>query len=147
MIPDDDHVSRYCSPGKIMSDGLPSAEGFRPPKDLRLSVNWLEFFHELDCAHALDRVRHALQETLTIKPNGRLAVLNVLAAKVAAAEASKTAGLGQPLSICIEHQPLPGNPSHAEIGYPSIAPMIVAAALQSLLQSEHMHPSIATDAA
>ena len=40
-LPDADHVSRYCSPGRI-EDGLPAAAAFElRPQDQYLSVNWL----------------------------------------------------------------------------------------------------------
>ena len=140
LIPDDDHVSRYCSPSRVVN-GLPSAASFRlSAKDEGLSVNWPEFFQNLDCEQALERIRQALHAKLTLKPEGRLAVLNVGAAKAAVARAGRAAGLGGGAGICVVHRPEPGDPSHAEIVPPStIAPMTVAVALQSLVRPEHVH--------
>ena len=74
-LPDADHVSRYCSPGRI-ADGLPSAAAFElRPQDQYLSVNWLEYWGLSDLGVALDRVRGEFD--LRVNENGRFAVLNV----------------------------------------------------------------------
>ena len=44
IVPDADHVSRYCKPSAVDQRGKPMAAAFLPRSDDRfLSVNWLEY--------------------------------------------------------------------------------------------------------
>ena len=84
-LPDDDHVSRYCKPSAIARDGLPLAAAFelRPGEDY-LSVNWLEYFGASNFDAAIESVRNAFHaKGFRLKPNGRLAVLNIGTVKAA----------------------------------------------------------------
>ena len=121
---------------KIDGRGLPSARAFFPGAHKKhLSVNWLEHFGEPDRPSAVARVRLVLDEKITIRPSGWLAVLNVGEAKNAASGAGNT-------TLGVEHLPEPCDPSHAGITGYSSGDMVVGLALQSLVRDEHMYPAV-----
>ena len=48
-VPNQDHISRYCSAIHCKENGQVSGTAFRPSQaDEYLSVNWLEFFQLAD---------------------------------------------------------------------------------------------------
>ena len=99
-LPNEDHISRYCKPSSIDERGIPmsAAFGLRQGEDY-LSVNWLEYFGETDLSAAVERVREVFRsKDFQVRPNGRFAVLNVGAAKIAVHEAAKRA-------LSIDHLP------------------------------------------
>lgn len=75
-LPEQDHISRYCSATRLTEDGLITGAAFhlRPSKKY-LSVNWLEFFQLADRQEQIKEVRKALRLTLGAK--AKIAVLNV----------------------------------------------------------------------
>lgn len=135
-------MAHYCSSSKLDDSRLPSARAFLfRERDSYLSANWLEYFRKPDRADALECVRHALRDKgFTIRPTGRLAVLNVGAAKEAAL------GVGN-RTFYIQYRPEPDDPSHAALGGYEPDPMLVALALQSLVRSENVYEAVATDTA
>jgi len=105
------------------------ADAFVPkPNEEDLSVNWLEVFGKLPQQQAIDCIRSVLQGKLTIKPRGRLAVLNVGAVKDAA---RRTDGC----NLRVNYQPEGNDPSHAGIGgwEATDDPLIVALELRRVL--------------
>ena len=136
-LPDDHHVAHYFGQAAIDEDGLPALHAFLPrPSEQYLSVNWLEYLHARSRAVAIECVRRVLRTKLTIKRSGKLWVLNVGAAKEAARHVGNR-------TLCIEHQPEDGDPSHAGIGGYAGDDMVVAAALQSLVvHDEDLYPAI-----
>ena len=136
-LPDADHVSRYCKPSAVASDGLPKVAAFLPRDDEgHLSVNWLEYLDCPDLGTAVESVRSTFQaKGYGLRPTGRFAVLEVGAVKTAAAE-----GLGRRLRI--HHLPLEDDRSHAGIlGY-TIEDLAVAVELRALVRREHVHPAV-----
>ena len=137
-VPDDDHVSRYGKPSSVDAHGLPLASAFqlRSHED-SLSVNWLETLGARSVDAAIGRVRAAfLDSGFGLRANGRFAVLDVGAAKsVVRAEVG--------LSLRIEHDPLPGNPSHADISGYAAHDLAVAVELASLVSEEDVYPAAA----
>ncbi len=113
-LPDGDHISRYCRPGTVQDNVLLPAAFEISAKEDHLSVNWIEYFKELDLAEAIDRIRTDMRITgYTIRPSGLFVVLNVRDAKTAIYEA-----VGDMPRI--EHRPQPKNELHAGIfGYTS----------------------------
>lgn len=86
------------------------ADAFVPrPNEEDLSVNWLEVFGNLPQRQAVDCIRSVLQGKLTLKHRGRLAVLNVGAAKDAARRIDGC-------DLRVTYQPEGNDPSHAGIG-------------------------------
>ncbi len=75
-LPNDDHVVRYAKPTSVREDGSVDGSEFRlRPSDKGLSVNWLDYYQGIDKSQQLDKVRQSSR--LTMRPNGRLAELNV----------------------------------------------------------------------
>lgn len=109
-IPDDDHVSRYCSPSTV-ENGKISPNAFYFSGDDYLSVTWLEYLGERDIASAVVVVREVLSKKLNVKRNGRIAVLNAGAIRKAVSGAIGVVPR-------IEHMPSDNDKSHAGIfGY------------------------------
>ena len=133
-LPDDDHFAHYCSPRQIDDDGRPAAHAFLPRESEEyLSANWLEYFG-VPRAAAIECVRDALgKKNFTLRRSGRLAVLNVGTAKKAARDAGNE-------TLCVDHQPEEGDPSHSGIGGYTRDDMLVGTALQSVVQA--MLPAI-----
>ncbi len=77
IIPDDDHIARFCRPSHI-SNGTIQATAFMVRKiEQCLSVNWLEF---LNCSNRNDEiteVRKIYNKKLAVSANAQIAVLNV----------------------------------------------------------------------
>lgn len=136
-LPDDDHVSRYCKPSSVGAQGLPLASAFRiRASESALSVNWLEIFGASSTDDAVDRIRTLfLASGFGLRVNGRFAVLNVGAAKAVVREE-----LG--LSLRIEHDPLPDDPSHAGISGLPADDLAAAVELTALVSQEDTYPAI-----
>ncbi len=136
-LPDDDHVSRYCKPSSVGANGLPLASAFRlRASESSLSVNWLEALGESTTDEAIAQVRaRFLAKGFGLRVNGRFAVVNVGAAKAGVREELS-------LSLRIEHDPLPDDPSHAAItGFP-VDDLAVAVELTALVTQEDIYPAI-----
>lgn len=108
-LPDQHHISRYCKPVTI-ADGKPTGASFmlRPVDDF-LSVNWLEYFGNIDQDSQIDKVRECIE--LSLAASGLFAILNVgeIIAKVLN-ECEK--------QISVKQEPTAVDPSHCGIyGY------------------------------
>ena len=134
-LPDDDHVARYCRPSTVVL-GMPRTGAFtlRAGEDY-LSVNWLEHFGAGDVGTAVQLVRAAVARQLELRANGRLAVLNVGAARRAVA---RDAGF----ELRIEHMPTDSDPSHAAMFTSGGHRMKIAVELAALLSSEDVYPAV-----
>lgn len=117
-IPDEDHISRYCSPARV-EDGVPLAAAFRMrPTERYLSVNWLEYWESASMSEALDRVK--MDFALRISEAGRFAVLNV-------SDAKETIERVTHRQASVTHQPTVRMRSHAGVfGYSSDALEVAA---------------------
>ena len=110
-IPEDDSVARYCGPfyvdkGKVTPGGFV----FNKPHEY-LSVNWIEYLGERDLEAAVDAVCEVQRNKITVKPDGRIAVIGVGKAISAVLEADNQ-------QLRIRHMPEPKDPSHSGIsGY------------------------------
>ncbi len=126
-LSDQDHVARYCKPTAMGTDGLPKVSAFElREQDSSLSVNWLEYFGP-DRAISIQQIRQVIR--ITLRPNGRFAVLGVAAAKQAV-----IAGGGS--SPEVTSSPAPGDPSHASIGRYTIEDFQVAVELKALVSQQ-----------
>jgi|SRR6185436_8184261 len=106
-----DHVSRYCSGGRLTSTGKPSGAAFtfntNPPEEF-LSVNWLEYFAGLTPDQQLAEIRKALEATgLTLRRTGRFALYTVQTI----IDNFPSAGT----AVTVLHWPEPDDPSHSGI--------------------------------
>lgn len=136
-VPDDDHVSRYCKPSSVGAHGLPLASAFRlrSYEDF-LSVNWLETLGAASMQDAVGRVRALfLARGFGLRANGRFAVLDVGAAKAVVRDEVA-------LSLRIEHDPLPDDPSHAGISGFAADDLTVAVELTALVGQEDVYPAV-----
>lgn len=136
LIPNDDQIARYCKPSCV-EDGVPLVTAFLPRNDESyLSVNWLEYFRATNPSAAVDRVRDVFcKKGYGLRPNGRFAVLNVGAAKMAVYGAMRRA-------LRIEHLPLADDDSHAGIVGYSSDDLAVALELAALVGPRDVHPPV-----
>lgn len=123
LLPDRDHVARYCKPSTVGERGHPlaSAFGIRAGESY-LSVSWLECLGGRGGSEAaVSRVRESLRSKgFRLRPNGRFALLNVGQMKTAIRRA-----FGR--SLHVNHLPLPDDTSHAGVlGYTEEDRMIAA---------------------
>ena len=93
---DDNIVVRYAKPSLINEDRITGGVFVLRPRELGLSVNWLDFFEECSKEQQLDRVRETSQ--MELSRNGRLAELNV--------GMTKTHLVGELESISFKHKPM-----------------------------------------
>lgn len=109
LLPDQDHICRYCSATKFTENGLITGAAFQlRPSDKYLSVNWLEFFQLTDRQEQIREVRKVLRLTLGAK--ARLAVLNVEAIVNFVHTQSPDAR-----KLRVLHEPEENDPSHSGI--------------------------------
>lgn len=139
-LPDSDHIARYCSP-RMVVDGLPLLEAFVPqPLDVPLSVVWVEHFGDIGSVRTFDDLRRSVGMHLSLRRNGRFAVLNVGRIRNAVATDSDQ-------RVYIRHAPLDDFPSHAEIsGLEHESPRL-SRALQKLIGERDMYPALTDDPA
>ena len=138
MLPDGDHVARYCKPSAVGQDGLPMPAAFelRPQMEDYLSVNWLEFLDASDLDAAVGEVRTAFRRKgYRVKPNGRFAVLEVGEVKAAVSAITGTAR--------VEHRRLVDDESHSGIFGYTADDLAVAVEIAALVQPECVHPATA----
>ena len=129
-LPDEDHVARYCKPSAVGTDGLPKVAAFEfREQEASLSVNWLEYFGP-DRDVSIAEVRQVIR--ITLRPNGRFAVLNVAAAREAV-----VAGGGS--SPKVTSDPVSGDPSHASISGYTIDDFLVAVELKALVRQQDVY--------
>ena len=131
-LPDEHHVARYCKPSSLV-DGLPLPKAFELRKDEEyLSVNWLEYFGESDLNAAVERVQKAFRnKRYQVRPNARLAILDVGTAKNAVRENTKS-------EPAIKHLPSQRDPSHAGIFGCTPDNLAIATDLALLVTLENM---------
>lgn len=136
LLPDADHVARYCKPSTVDNTGVPTAAAFKPRSgEDYLSVNWLEYSGAPTTAVAVQHVRDAFHNKgYRLRSSGRFAVLNVGTARDHVSEA-----LGKQLRI--DHQPLDDDPSHAGIHDYGADDLAVAVELKSLVDRHDIHPA------
>lgn len=110
VIPDGNHITRWCRAATIGEDGLPTSDAFILRPGENLSVNWLEYFSS-SSKIALKGVREKLRSKFNkISPKSKLAKLN--AGDVRAVENKN--------NCCLEVNRFPAcnDKSHSEIaGY------------------------------
>jgi hypothetical protein len=114
-IPDQHHISRYCRPTSLRSDGTPSGVAFRlrsHQNERYLSINWLEHAHSGPRRAQLDEVCKAFSaKGFGVASNARFAVLNLKDVIAHVLEISDH-------KICAAHKPEEHDPSHSGLfGY------------------------------
>ncbi len=111
-LPDDAHIVRYISPSRVDENGIVNGKAFRLRSNEKgLSINWLDFFSDLDKPGQINEVRRLSR--LELRSNGRFAELNVGVAKQAVrAELPNLRFIHDPLSAVDEYE---ADPSHSQI--------------------------------
>ena len=119
------HVARYCKKGTVESGQVMSAAFLPRPNEDGISVNWLEYFSNIQ-EDALAQVR--LHIALNLDSDGRFAVLNV--------------GDVRRLRLQVNHKPSRRDPSHTLIPGFSIQDQDVADDLYGLIIANGIAPAV-----
>jgi len=108
-LPDQDHISRYCAP-KTAPDGQPTGASFMLRQDQKfLSVNWMEYFGDIDIDAQINKIREYIE--LSLAASGLFAVLNV-------GEIIDQVQRNSERQLAVLYEPTPGDPSHSGVyGY------------------------------
>ena len=113
-------------------DGLPKVAAFElRERDTSLSVNWLEYFGP-ERESSIQEIRQVIQ--ITLRPNGRFAILSVAAAKEAVV-------IGGGSSPDVFSSPHLNDPSHASISGYTVDDFDVAVELKALVSHQDVHPA------
>ena len=108
VIPDSNHVSRYCKPSAVYQDRPLVAAFVLRINEANLSVNWLEFLGTRSLEGAIRKVRSGfVGRGYQLRPNGRFVALNVGRCREAATQVER--------QIRVKHLPIDGDCSHAGI--------------------------------
>lgn len=113
ILADTDNVARLCGGSHIDPDtGAPGPGAFMPREgEVYLSVNWLEYFDQLNHEERLREIKQALASKRTVGRMALLALLNV---------GGTTRHVGQDPLLAFTHEPIddpefPPDPSHSGI--------------------------------
>ena len=108
-LPDQDHISSYCAP-KTAPDGQPTGASFMLRQDQKfLSVNWMEYFGDIDIDAQINKIREYIE--LSLAASGLFAVLNV-------GEIIDQVQRNSERQLAVLYEPTPGDPSHSGVyGY------------------------------
>lgn len=110
-IPDQDHIARYCSPIHAPGGKIQATAFMLRQSDTSLSVNWLEYFQCSSRHRAIAELRKVYSaKKLTIKVDGRIAVLNVGEVRMQVLTESPDRRILEVL-----HDPKENDPSHSGI--------------------------------
>lgn len=111
MIPDQNHIARFCRPWQAPEGQIQATAFMLRPDEESLSVNWLEF---LDCSNRkseITKIRTIYSETFTtVGARAKIAILNV-------GEVHKKVLTESPdgRNLEVRHNPLVNDPSHSGI--------------------------------
>lgn len=114
LLPDHDHISRYCSVTHCTEDGQVTGRAFQLRQtDKYLSVNWLEFLQLCNRKNEIGAVRKVLGSKLNLNAKAQIAVLN--AGKIIDYVRTKSQDARK---LRVSHEPEETDPSHSGIyGY------------------------------
>lgn len=132
-IRDADHVARCCSLRKLEDDGTPAPGAFllRNSDNGCLSVNWLECFGKGNVDDNIPHARAELRRHYKTKKSGRLAVLNVGAAK-------RAVKVAREVDISVRSDPRDDHQSHACVGWHAANNYDVAMTLSEMVGESDM---------
>lgn len=138
-IPDNHHVVRYISPGRMMGEKAGYDAFFLRPGDTGLSVNWMEWRGGTDKCLQLSKIREFSR--LEIKPKGRYAEMIVGNIRKSLKDVT---GYADVVHSPLEENGGPADPSHSEIlGIPPGTDDSARAAAEELADCvERLHPAI-----
>lgn len=112
LVPDQDHISRYCPATKCTEEGKVLATAFMLKKadEEYLSVNWLEFLRLPSQDEEINEIRRVLGTKLDLGGRARIALLNVgeLIEQVFGKSNDER-------RLSVKHEPLNNDPSHSGV--------------------------------
>ena len=109
IIPEDNHVLRYCTPLKT-DNGMPIWKAFKPKETEKyLSVNWIEFYGHKNYLLAVDQIRKDFGKIYNLSKKGLFVMFHVSSTKKSIEQ------MGSGHSLQFKKEPCPNNPSHAGI--------------------------------
>ena len=115
IIPDEDHIARYCNPSKISEDGQIEFGAFMLRKDEEgLSVDWLELLNCSNRESEILEMRKIYPSRLAVGAKAKIAILKVGEVR----KKVQTESLDKRI-LKVIHEPLVDDPSvvdpHSEI--------------------------------
>jgi hypothetical protein len=132
-LPGKDHISRYCKPTSVTEGGVPTGQSFalRPVDNNTLSVNWLEYYGNIDQDEQINHVREDIG--LKLAARGLFAVLNV----------GEVIDYIQNVKILsVIHEPTDKDPSHSIIkGYDVYDQMVANMIAEKVIKTYAARPS------
>jgi len=133
MIPDPNHVARYCKPITVVNGRIQASAFHLRHGENNLSVNWLELFHCTSRLDELQALRAAyITKGLVAKEKGKIAVLN--------AGVSRNNVLNHTSDrrdITFHHDPAPLDPSHSSIQGMRPNEVLIAELIRQTIQEIH----------
>jgi hypothetical protein len=112
LVPEKDHISRFCKASTVSSAGTIMATAFMlKPTHKGLSTHWLEFLSIYDRIRDINKIRQIYSNIFSrIGANSRIAVINVgrMVTKV-----RNESDDGRILEV--QHKPLENDVAHSEI--------------------------------
>ena len=146
-IQDNHRLARHCPQSKLDDNkDMPTSAAFMPRKkdgviEDHLSVNWLEYFGDLETRHALQRIRDTKRDRVL----GGCGKLGVLTVGTTVATVQKETGI----ELVAAHRTKSDDPSHSSLeGYDVISDakhLKMAGAILLGLKSEDVHPIASLD--
>ncbi len=109
-VPEQDHVSRYCSPKQIDAGTIQASAFILRETEEFLSVNWLEKLCPLNRNGQIEALRNTFRKKYSLRPNGKFVVLNVgaICNKIRAETTDNR-------ELQVTYQPKPEDNSHCSI--------------------------------
>ena len=137
IIPDSDHIARYCKPTAIEDDEILATAFFLRPDEESLSVNWLEYLKLPSREKEISEIQKLYGRKFNrVSPTARIAVLNVGKAKNIVLESEDRRNLK------FKHEPLKEDPSHSSIyNLKPDCEMIAELILSVVDQKNHLYPA------
>jgi hypothetical protein len=112
VVPDSDHVSRYCKPTSCTERQVPTSAAFQLRSTERfLSVNWLEFLGLQSRREEIAEIQRILESKFSrIATAGRIAILNVGQTRKHVTDNTLDRKM-----LTVLHEPQADDPSHSGI--------------------------------
>ena len=121
-VPDQDHISRYCSAIRCTETGDVTGAAFMLRSNERyLSVNWLEFLQLASREEEIREIRRVLRSHLTLRANAKIAVFKVDDVLNHVLNESPDSR-----NLSVLHEPVNGDPSHSGIYGMGIEDQLIA---------------------
>lgn len=143
IIPDSDHVARYCKPSTIEDCQIQATAFQLRPKDKSLSVNWLEFLKCSDRNEEIAAIQKVYNNKLKVRSNARVAVLNVgkTRSKVLFESVDQRSLEFKHNPLDFPDDPLKTDPSHSGIYNIKHDDEMIAELILSVIEPHHIYPA------